>query len=45
MRSGQGDRGLALLRLEMVEKALAEDRPLIAGETKLKPIKPAWAVF
>ncbi|MBM3546329.1 MAG: folate-binding protein YgfZ [Alphaproteobacteria bacterium] len=45
MRSGQGDRALALLRLEMVEKALAEGKPLTAGETKLKPVKPGWATF
>jgi folate-binding protein YgfZ len=45
MRSGQGRRALALLRLEMVEKALAEGRPLTAGEARLKPVKPAWAVF
>jgi folate-binding protein YgfZ len=45
MRSGQGDRALALLRLEVVEKALAEGQKLTAGETKLTPIKPGWASF
>jgi folate-binding protein YgfZ len=45
MRSGQGDRALALLRLEMVEKALAEGKPLTAGQAKLRPIKPGWASF
>ena len=45
MRSGQAGRGLALLRLEAVEKALADGQPLLAGETKLTPIKPAWASF
>lgn len=45
MRSGHGDRGLALLRLEAVEKALAEGRPLTAGETRLTPRKPDWASF
>ncbi|MSP49183.1 MAG: folate-binding protein [Alphaproteobacteria bacterium] len=45
MRSGQGKRALALLRLEAVEKALAEGRPMTAGEAKLTPVKPGWAVF
>jgi folate-binding protein YgfZ len=45
MRSGQGNRALALLRLEAVETALAEGRPLTAGEAKLTPVKPAWATF
>jgi tRNA-modifying protein YgfZ len=45
MRSGHGSRALALLRLEAVEKALAEGRPLTAGEARLKPLKPDWAVF
>ena len=35
----------ALLRLEAVETALAEGRPLTAGEAKLKPVKPGWAIF
>lgn len=45
MRSGQDGRGLALLRIEMVEKALAEGQKLTAGETKLTPVKPGWATF
>ncbi len=45
MRSGQGDRALAMLRLEVVEKALAEGQKLTAGEAKLTPIKPGWASF
>ena len=45
MRSGHGHRALALLRLEAVEKALAEGRTLTAGEAKLRPMKPAWASF
>ncbi|MBM3533958.1 MAG: folate-binding protein YgfZ [Alphaproteobacteria bacterium] len=45
MRSGQGRRALALLRLEAVEKALAEGKKLTAGESKLTPIKPGWASF
>jgi tRNA-modifying protein YgfZ len=45
MRGGQGHRALALLRLEMVEKALAENKPLTAGDARLKPVKPDWAIF
>ncbi len=45
MRSGHGSHGLALLRLEAVEKALAEGKPLTAGEARLTPMKPAWASF
>lgn len=36
MRSGRGDRGLALVRLE------AMDGPLACGEARLTPTLPAW---
>jgi folate-binding protein YgfZ len=45
MRSGSGDRALALLRLEEVERAEAEGIPLVAGEAKLTPVKPDWVNF
>lgn len=45
MRSAAGRSGLALLRLEAVEKAAAAGVPLLAGETKLHPSKPSWAMF
>jgi folate-binding protein YgfZ len=45
MRSGSGDRALALLRLEEVAKAEAEGIPLLAGEAKLTPVKPEWVNF
>jgi folate-binding protein YgfZ len=41
MRSSAGGFGLALLRLEALEKPNA----LVAGEAKLVPRKPAWANF
>ncbi len=41
MRSSAGSQGLALLRLEALEKPTA----LVAGEAKLVPHKPAWANF
>ena len=45
MRSSLNGVGLALLRLEKVEQALASGTPLTAGEAKLTPRKPAWAKF
>lgn len=41
MRSSSGAMGLALLRLEALEK----NAPLRAGEATLSPRKPAWAGF
>jgi folate-binding protein YgfZ len=43
--SAAGGRGLAALRLDRVEEALASGTPLAAGETTLRPLKPAWARF
>jgi len=44
--SAAGSRGLAVLRLDRVEEALASGTPLAAGEkTTLQPLKPAWARF
>jgi folate-binding protein YgfZ len=45
MRSGSGDRALALLRLEEIERAQAEGIPLLAGDAKLTPVKPGWVNF
>ncbi|MBL8655047.1 MAG: folate-binding protein YgfZ [Alphaproteobacteria bacterium] len=45
MRSSAGAMGLALLRLEAMEKAAAEGTPLQAGDATLTPHKPAWANF
>jgi len=45
VRSGRGDRALALLRLEEIAKAEAEGIPLLAGEAKLTPVKPDWVNF
>jgi folate-binding protein YgfZ len=43
MRSVQGTRGLALLRIEIVEQAEREGKTLTAGEAGIRPLKPAWA--
>jgi tRNA-modifying protein YgfZ len=45
MRSSVDGIGLALLRLEQVERAAAEGRPLTVGETEVVPVKPDWAAF
>ncbi len=38
-------RGLAMLRLDRVEDALAAGAPLIAGGVPIRPMKPSWARF
>jgi folate-binding protein YgfZ len=38
-------RGLAMLRLDRVEEALASGTPLSAGNIPIRAIKPAWATF
>jgi len=45
MRSGADTLGLALLRLEAVERAARGDAALTAGEARLTPRKPGWAAF
>ncbi|MCZ6861452.1 MAG: folate-binding protein [Alphaproteobacteria bacterium] len=42
MRSGRGARGLALLRLDALER---DSEPLTAGQARLTPKKPDWASF
>ena len=44
LRSGRDELALALLRLDAIEKA-TEERPLLAGEARLKTKKPSWANF
>ncbi|MFO1039106.1 MAG: folate-binding protein [Geminicoccaceae bacterium] len=41
MRSSRDGRGLALLRLEFLETAV----PLVAGESRLRPVRPDWIVL
>ena len=45
MGSGLNGRGLAALRLDRIEEALASALPLAAGGIEIKPLKPAWAMF
>jgi len=45
MRSSVDGRGLALLRLEHLDRALRGEGVLQAGETRLSPRKPDWAAF
>lgn len=45
MRSGQGDRGLALIRLEQFDSISTTGQALSAGATSLHPSKPDWAEF
>jgi folate-binding protein YgfZ len=42
MRTGMGDQGIALLRLEMVLAAVNDEKPLMAGGSKITPKHPPW---
>jgi folate-binding protein YgfZ len=42
MRSGLGSAGIALIRLDALEKARVEGRPLMAGDTPLAAWTPSW---
>ena len=43
--SASDGHGLAVLRLDRVEDAIADDTPIIAGDVKLRIVKPGWARF
>jgi len=43
--SSADGRGLAMLRLDRLEEALAADLPLTAGGPELQALKPQWARF
>jgi hypothetical protein len=45
MRSAAHGLGLAMLRLEHLEKAASSGNGFIAGSARLKPRKPDWATF
>jgi tRNA-modifying protein YgfZ len=45
MRSGRGDHGLALLRLDAVDEAAKSGAALLAGTARIVPTKPRWAKF
>jgi folate-binding protein YgfZ len=42
IKSGAGDRAIALLRLQVIEDARAAGAPLTSGAAKITPIRPAW---
>jgi folate-binding protein YgfZ len=42
MRTGMGDQGIALLRLEQVMAAVKAEKPLMAGDSKITPKHPPW---
>jgi len=42
MRSGRGDHGLALLRLDAVDEAAKTGAALVAGGARITPMKPGW---
>jgi folate-binding protein YgfZ len=45
MRSSLDGVGMALLRLEFVDRSARENAPLTAGEATLTPVKPDWAAY
>jgi tRNA-modifying protein YgfZ len=45
MGSASGGRGLALVRLDRAEDALAKNTPLLAGGVPLRLTRPSWARF
>ena len=45
IRSGAGNRALALIRIEHFETAEKEHSAFTAGTAKVRPFKPAWARF
>ena len=45
MRSSAGDVGLALIRLERLQEAVSQGRPLTTDGVRLTPRKPDWATF
>jgi tRNA-modifying protein YgfZ len=45
MGSGMAGRGLATLRLDRAEEALASGTSLVAGGIRLQPLKASWARF
>ena len=45
MRSAQGERGIALVRLEAFEQSKDTGQPFEAGTAKITPEKPGWAIF
>jgi folate-binding Fe-S cluster repair protein YgfZ len=42
MRSHNGPHGLALLKIEIAQQALLQEKPLTHGQTKLWPFLPKW---
>ena len=45
VRRASGNRGLALIRLELLEKAIDDGIPFEAGAARLFPYKPQWVNF
>lgn len=45
LRSARDGKGLALLRLEQVERVMAGDGEFVSGGARLTPRKPDWAAY
>ena len=45
IRSGAGDRAIALIRIAQLEAAAGEDAGFTAGTARVTPVKPEWARY
>lgn len=45
IRSGLGDHGIALIRIDRLEEAGGEAANVMAGDVAIKPVKPSWVSF
>jgi folate-binding protein YgfZ len=45
VRSGLGDHGIALIRIDRLEEAGGDAADVMAGDVAIKPVKPSWVSF
>lgn len=45
VRSGLGNHGIALIRIDRLDEAGGDDARVMAGDIAIKPVKPSWVSF
>ncbi len=45
VRSGLGDHGIALIRIDRLDEAGGDAARVMAGDVAIKPVKPTWVSF